>query len=187
MTKFEGSYQDWPRFWGQFTELIDKTSMHNVTKFSYLRELLQPKVRKTVEALPFTSEGYNRAKSILKDKYGKESEIIKAYTKQIFELPTIHNVNVKKIHEFADKLSYAVQSLEMMGSLDKINGYVAMMLDKLPAIRGDLVRVDSEWEEWDFVKLTDALKLWTRRNPINRRSGEEQIARRRDKLFNARV
>lgn len=46
-----------------------------------MRELLDANVRKTVEALPFTSEGYNRAKSILEDKYGKESEIIKAYSR----------------------------------------------------------------------------------------------------------
>lgn len=67
---------DWPRFWGQFTETIDKTSVAPITKFSYLRELLDFKVKRTIEALPFTSEGYNRAKSILVEKYGKESEIV---------------------------------------------------------------------------------------------------------------
>ena len=46
-----------------------------------------------------------------------------------------------------------------MGSLEKINGNVAMTLDKLSGIRGDLVRNDSEWESWDFVKLTEALTL----------------------------
>ena len=46
ITKFDGSYMDWPRFWGQFSETIDKTS-------------------RTIEALPFTAEGYNCAKSIL--------------------------------------------------------------------------------------------------------------------------
>ena len=61
------------------------------------------------------------------------------------------------------------------------------MTSYVPAILGDLVRVDSGWEEWDFVKMTDALKLWTRRNPIDRQRGEDQIARRRDKLFNARA
>lgn len=27
ISKYSGSYQDWPRFWGQFTETIDKTSL----------------------------------------------------------------------------------------------------------------------------------------------------------------
>ena len=89
ITKFNGTYQDWPRFWNQFRETIDKSSVSSVTKFSYLRELLDKKVKPEVEALPFTSEGYNRAKSILESKYGKESEIVKAYTKQILDLPHI--------------------------------------------------------------------------------------------------
>jgi len=60
-TKFDGSFMDWPRFWGQFSETIDKRSVAAITKFSYLRELLETKAKCTVEALPFTPEGYNRA------------------------------------------------------------------------------------------------------------------------------
>ncbi len=74
ISKFEGSHMDWPRFWGQFTEAIDKSSIPPITKFTYLCELLGPKVKRCVEALPFTPEGYNRAKSVLLDQYGKESE-----------------------------------------------------------------------------------------------------------------
>ena len=65
ITKFDGTYMDWPRFWGQFTEAIDKTGVQPITKFSYLRELLDVKVKRAIEALPFTAEEYNRAKSIL--------------------------------------------------------------------------------------------------------------------------
>ena len=91
ITKFDKSFMDWPRFCGQFLETIDKTSVAAITKFSYLRELLDTKAKRTIEALPFTSEGYNRAKSILLEKYGKESEIVKAYTKEILDLPTVPN------------------------------------------------------------------------------------------------
>ena len=50
-----------------------------------------------------------------------------------------------------------------------------------------MVRVDPDWEKWDFVKLNKALTLWTRRNPIDKLSNEDHPPRRRDKLFNARV
>ena len=51
-----------------------------------------------------------------------------------------------------------------------------MTLDKLPAIRGDLVRTDPDWESWDFAKLSEAVRLWTRRNPmdINQREHEQE-------------
>lgn len=38
-TKFNGTFVDWPRFWGQYSESIDKSSLPPVTKFTYLREL----------------------------------------------------------------------------------------------------------------------------------------------------
>lgn len=57
ITKFDGTFMDWPRFWGQFSETIAKSSVAPITKFTYLRELLDPRVKRTIEALPFTSEG----------------------------------------------------------------------------------------------------------------------------------
>ena len=38
----------------------------------------------------------------------EESEIVKAYINQILDLPLIPDVNVEKVHEFSEKLSYCV-------------------------------------------------------------------------------
>ena len=104
--RFEGSYLDWSRFWGQFTETIDKAEIAPINKFTYLCGLLSPKVKAAVEALPFTSEGYNRAKSILLSIYGKESEVTKAYVKEIMALPVITGTNPRRISEFSETLTY---------------------------------------------------------------------------------
>ena len=185
ISKFDGSFTDWSRFWGQFTEAIEKNSIPPITKFTYLRELLSPKVRRCVEALPFSAEGCNRAKSILVDRYGKESEIVNGYVKQILELRNLTSVNPRKIAEFSEKLSYCVQALETMKKLDFVQGNVALTLEKLSAIRGDLVRTDPEWESWDFIKLSEALRQWVKRNPVvSHERDHEENARR--KLFLAR-
>ena len=68
ISKFEGSVMDWSKFWGQFSEAVDKSSIPPITKLTYLCELLSPKVKRCIEALPFTTEGYNRAKAVLNDK-----------------------------------------------------------------------------------------------------------------------
>ena len=183
ITKFDGTYADWPRFWGQYSETIDKSSTLPVTKFSYLRELLCEKAKKAIEALPYTAEGYNRALAILKDIFGKDSEVVKAYVKEILDLPYTPSSNPKRILEFYEKLAYYVQSLETLKKLDAVNGTVSMTIEKLPNIRRDLVRNDSKWEEWNYVQLTEALRLrlWTRRNPVeakqddpNKREGRNQ-------------
>ena len=48
ITKFNGIYQDWPRFWEQFKETVDKISVEPVIELTYLRELLETKARKTI-------------------------------------------------------------------------------------------------------------------------------------------
>ena len=92
--------------------------------------------------------------------------MVKAYVKEIMDLPTISNANVRKIHEFSEKLQHAVQALQTLKRLEMVNGNVPMTLDKLSRIRGDLVWTDPDWETWDFVKFADALGQWTRRNPV---------------------
>jgi len=41
------------------------------------------------------------------------------------------------------------------------------VLDKLEAIKGDLVRGRGDWQEWDLPRLPIALKKWTDINPYD--------------------
>jgi len=145
ITKFSRELTDWPRFWNQFEAEIDRSEVAPVTKFSYLKELVNPKVKTAIDGLPFTTEGYQRAKNILKSKYGQTSEIVNAYVQNIMALPVITGSHPKKIHEFYEKLLFNVQSLETLGKLKEISGYVRMSIDKLQGIKGDLVTTDDNW------------------------------------------
>ena len=80
-------------------------------------------------------------------------------------LPYIHGSQPAKIHDFYEKLLSNVQALETLGKLREICGYVRMTTDKLEGIRGDLVRTDDDWQEWEFPQLVSALRKWTERNP----------------------
>ena len=91
ITKFDGTSLDWFRFWNQFESGIDKADIGSVSKFSYLKELLIPRVRLLIDGLPFTSEGYSRAKSILLGKFGKSTEIAAAHIQCNTSLPVFQN------------------------------------------------------------------------------------------------
>ena len=88
----------------------------DMMKFSYLKELVEPKIRTCIDGLPFTAEGYKNVKKILEDKYGNTSEIV--------NLPTVTSTRPEKIHPFYEKLVYCVQSLETLGRLQEVNEYV---------------------------------------------------------------
>ena len=97
--KFSGELTDWPRFWNQFEAEIDRTEVAAVTKFSYLKELVDPKVKTAIDGLPFTTEGYQRAKNILKSKYGQMSDIVNASVQNIMALPVITGSHELPIRE----------------------------------------------------------------------------------------
>ena len=186
ITKFKGTSLDWMRFWNQFTAEIDSTKIAGVSKFSYLKELLDPKVKPLIDGLPFTSEGYERAKNILQTKFGKTSEVITAHVRGIMDLPTVNGSNPAKIHDFFEKLVTHVQAVETMGKLKTINGYVRLLLDRLPGIRSDLVRDDVNWTNWEFPHLVEALRLWTERNPISDERKEHTVQRKFDRTLQTR-
>ena len=179
VSKFSGDILDYFRFWSTFSTDIDDSNLPETSKFSYLKELLAPKVRYLVDGLPFTAEGYERAKEILKQKFGQESEIISAHVSKITNLAIIRNSNPAQIQEFYEVLVCHVQALETMDRLNSVNGYTRTILDRLPGIRADLVRDDENWKNWEFPELVDALRRWTERNPIDPNARENQRERDR--------
>ena len=68
ISKFKGSHLDWFRFWNQFEAGIENADCSQIAKFSHLKELLPDRVRLLVDGLPLTTEGYERAKNILRAK-----------------------------------------------------------------------------------------------------------------------
>ena len=49
-----------------------------------------------------------------------------------------------------------------------------MDINKLPGIRGDLVRTELKWKDWTFPDLVKAVFAWTERNPIEPKSTSER-------------
>jgi hypothetical protein len=66
ITKFNGTHQDWSRFWNQFEAEIDKSKAAAITKFSYLKELVESKVRSCIDGLPFSTRDTNVLKQSLR-------------------------------------------------------------------------------------------------------------------------
>ena len=133
ITKFNGKIEAWLPFWGKFKSEIDSTDLPALTRFSYLKELLEESVRTDIDGLPFTEDGYTKAKGILESEYGQSAEVVHAYVQNIMSLPAINGTNPKKIHDFYKQLRYKynVQSLETLGKLADVKGNVRSTLDKL--------------------------------------------------------
>ena len=99
--------------------------------------------------------------AILNVKFGKPGEVCTTHIQCITSLPVITNSILNRIQEFYEKLVISVKDLETINKLKENNGYMRLALEELPSIRVDLVRLDNNWQEWDFAKLVDSLRRWT--------------------------
>lgn len=142
ITKFNGRTEEWLPFWGKSKSEIDSRKLSSLAQFAYLKEL---SVRTDIDGLPFTEEGYAKAKDILEAEYGQSTEIVNAYVQGIMNLPVITGTNPKKIQDFYKQLRYNVQSLDTLGKLSDVKGNVRATLDKLKGIKADLVRGNEGW------------------------------------------
>ena len=95
----------------------------------------------------------------------KPKVVANAHIKCITSLPIITSTYPSRVHEFCEKLIVSTQALDSMSKLKDINGYVKITLDRLPGIRADLVRLDDDWQDWEFTQLVEALRKWTEHNP----------------------
>lgn len=166
ITKYDGTYEKWLSFWNKFEAEIDSADIPPVTKFAHLKELLESNVCESIDGLPFTTEGYERAKNILKSNYGKASEIVRAYIDNINSLPVITGYHPNQIHKFCQTLNYNVQSLETLGKLSGCLSMVRGVLDKLPGIKADLVSGKPGWQDWGFTELMQSLEEWKAIHPV---------------------
>ena len=131
--------------------------------------MLKPKIRAfAADRFPFTTEGYEKAKNILKSKYGKDSGVANAHIQGLISLLRVNNSSPQKINEFYKNLYTHMQVLDTMGKLREIKDYVRLTLDRLPGIKSNLVKLkaDDKWDDWDFEVLTKELSKWIDCNPV---------------------
>lgn len=91
-SQINGEYKDWLHFWNQFTVEVDGSSIAEISKFNYLLKLVKGKPRDDIVGLPHTQEGYEEAKRILQQTYGKDIKAHKVLIKELEDLTPITSI-----------------------------------------------------------------------------------------------
>ena len=116
-----------------------------------------------------------KQKKIIKEEYGKTSEVVNAYVNNILQLPTVTSADPNKVNSFYKTLLLNVQSLETLGKIERVNGMTISVLDELTGIKADLVRGQENWQDWDLPRLAQALKKWRDVNPATEGNNFESM------------
>ena len=74
--KFSGGVKDWLEFWGLFKVTVEENKLADITKFSYLKSLLEGEAKSVVAGLAVTAANYKTACELLEKRYGGTEQLI---------------------------------------------------------------------------------------------------------------
>ena len=131
---FGGDVLQWPSFWDQFEANVDSTDLPVISKFSYLRTLLEGEPKRAIEGLSFTADHYDVACSILKDRFGRKETIIFTHIQKLLNLSVPSKCTVASLWRLNDELKAHTRSLEALGIDGKQYGVILtpLILSRVP-------------------------------------------------------
>ena len=119
--------------------------------------------------------GYETGWDRLKKEYGQTKVVLKAHIDEIINLFPVNGSNYFRVQEFYEKLNRNYDALQILAEGQNLQVFMMTMLNKLPHVKPDLLRVDENWEEWSKEDLIDALQKWLRRSHVENSKCEKRL------------
>ena len=159
LPRFSGDVTLWSSFYDQFEAIVDNSKEPTITKFVYLRSLLDGEALDTLKGLTLTESNYVIALDLLKDRYGRKELIIFAHIQGLLNMQVGHP-SAQALRKVQEGLLSHVRSLEALGIDNSSFGVILtpLILSKLPEdIRIEWARV-GKGRESDLTFLLEFLK-----------------------------
>jgi hypothetical protein len=115
LPKFNGSYSDWLAFYEAFQGLINENNnLTDTQKFYYLQSCLTGEAKHVIEALSISSDNYQVAWELLKERYENKRLIGQTHIQAIFNLPAITKASATSLRQFSDSIGVHLKALKAL-------------------------------------------------------------------------
>ena len=113
LPKFKGDVTQFKEFWDQFSATIDSSDLPVVTKFTYLKSLLEGDAKSAIDGLTLTQEHYTVACDILQERFGRTELIVFSHIQSLLNLKPDEKQKsaVAKLRSLMDQLNIHVRCL----------------------------------------------------------------------------
>ena len=162
LNEFTGEPREWQTFWDGFSSAVhENNDVAEINKFQYLIGLLKGDAALAIAGLPVRTGNYEKAVTILKNRYGQKQIIIASHMDALMKLPSCtENNDVRRLRELYDIIEANVRGLESLGvESEKYESLLIPVLQpKLPLqIQIEISRKIGD-EDWNLDKLLDILR-----------------------------
>jgi hypothetical protein len=161
LPRFNGNIIEWCTFWDSFNAAVHQNPTFSpVQKFNYLRSLVEGSAHLTIEGLSLCDFNYDKAISLLHERYGDFHKIINAHMKALLEVERpVSNNDAVSLRRFYDSIESHVRSLDALGQATDTYGDLLTpnILEKIPTEIGrNLTRTHGNCV-WKFDDLRKAI------------------------------
>ena len=117
--------------------------------------------------MPHIIDGYEEAKRILTETYGKDIKVHKALILVLETLPEITNIRrTRDMQEFYNRLARVVRTLNTIGKIATAQAHLYSIFNKLGPVKELLAQNNNKWEDWGLEEVTEHLRKYVDRNPF---------------------
>ena len=129
---FDGDPISFPTFLSNWNATVHQQNISDEAKLRYLQDALGPEPRKTIMMLRSGSQ-YDLAIHMLKQKYGNETLIRKAYYASLENLPTVSDNDIATLSTFSENLEILTHGLQECGvNIEDQDFVFHLIFQKLP-------------------------------------------------------
>lgn len=109
---FDGNEDKWEAFFELFESLVNQNEfLPEIQKFHYLRSSLRGSASKLIETLSLTSDNYNIALDLLKERYDNPRLKIQRHMQALFNLPIVKADKLQTLRSLVDTVELHVRAL----------------------------------------------------------------------------
>ena len=142
---FGGQLHRWQEFWDGYSSAVhENKNLVKADKFNYLKSLVEELAKSVVAGLPVTSNNYETAVKLLKDRYGDPVIIQRVHISQLACLRTVFSEKKLKglrgLHDQSERHYHGLEALDIDQVTYSTIG-VPMLLEKIPdGVRFNMMR-----------------------------------------------
>ena len=129
---FDGQVSDYPLFISTFDDLVHKAPIDDAAKLARLLQFTKGKANHAIKSCVHAADGYVRARSILKQRFGDDYTITEEIATRLRSGSAVSTPD--DIRQLADELSTAVATLKQLGTLSEMESqhFILDILRRLP-------------------------------------------------------
>lgn len=133
---FSGEPLEWQGFWDRFKLSIDSNdSVSDVDKFNYLLRFLSGKALSCVKGLTLSSENYQQALDLLKERFGNPQVLISAHMDKLIKIKRVREMdNLESLRKLYNEVETCLRNLNSLKVEHTTYGclLISILKDKLP-------------------------------------------------------